>query len=189
MSIDQRATSDNGDGNWEPEAEVEPKRKRGGCLPWIIVLLVLLGGGAITGYLMGTIITREETPLPGEAFITDLGLRLVAVPGEFVDMKIPSNADAVKGKDLFLTECAYCHGQDARGGGSIGKNMYPPPLDLTQDRTQTKTDGQLFWLIAHGINLTGMPAFGQKYSADNTDADIWSMVKYIKELRANTAVK
>ncbi len=164
--------------------EVQVKKGRG-CLPWIIVLIVLLGGAGATAFLMGTIITREETPLPGEEFITDIGLRTIAVPGEFQNKRIPKTqaVSVAKGKDLFSGECAQCHGAGGKGDAELGRTMYPPAVDLTKNRTQSKTDGQLYWLIAHGVNLTGMPAWGKDYGGPNNDDEIWSMVAYIRTLK------
>jgi mono/diheme cytochrome c family protein len=170
------------------DEKVDSDKKSGrGCIFWLVVLLILVAGGAATAGLMGTIIFREETPLPGEALITDIGLRTLAVPGEFQDARIPSannTPDSIaKGKQLFEVECAMCHGQGGHGDATLGQTMYPPAANLTADRTRTKTDGQLFWLIAHGINLTGMPAWGTKYGGGNSDPDIWNMVAYIRTLK------
>ncbi|MEO8285609.1 MAG: cytochrome c [Chloroflexota bacterium] len=178
MDIDRAGTSDVDDAS-----DGEKKSSRG-CIFWLIVLLVLVGGGVATAGLMGTIILREETPLPGEEFISDLGLRLLAVPGEYHDRKIPQKAGvtAANGKALFDVQCAFCHGQNGDGSAQLGATMYPRSAILTSSRTQTKTDGELFWLIEHGINLTGMPAWGTNYGGANSEDEIWSMVAYIREL-------
>lgn len=180
MDIDRAAASG------YDEEEVTEKKGGRGCLFWVVVVLILVAGGAITAYLMGTIIFREETPLPGEAFITDLGLRTLAIPGEYADQRIPAAdntaAAIAKGKQTFEVECAMCHGQGGKGDADLGRLMYPPAADLTSSRTSTKTDGELFWLIAHGINLTGMPAWGTKFGGANTDDDIWQMIAYIRSL-------
>jgi len=176
----------NADGNGDDTGDDGNKKSGRGCLFWAIVLVILVGGAAVTGALMGMIIFREEEPLPGEAFMTDIGLRTLAVPGEFQDLRIPSKnntPDAIaKGKQLFEVECAMCHGAGGHGDSPLGQTMYPKAADLTQSRTTSKTDGQLFWLIAHGINLTGMPAWGTKYGGANTDDDIWNMLAYIRTL-------
>ena len=63
--------------------------------------------------------------------------------------------------------------------------MYPNAADLTASRTQTKTDGMLFWEIAHGVNLTGMPGFGKDYPGGyHTDAEIWDLVAYVRSIAA-----
>ena len=48
--------------------------------------------------------------------------------------------------------------------------------------TQNLSDGELYWIIANGIRLTGMPAWGTAYGGPNGDEEIWSMVAYIKSL-------
>ena len=180
MDID-RAT---GDGDESGDSE---KKSGRGCIFWVVVLLILVGGGAATAGLMGTIILREKTPLPGELFITDIGLRTLAVPGEFQDLRIPSadrtDAAIAKGKQLFEVQCSMCHGQGGHGDATLGQTMYPPAANLTQPRTTAKTDGQLFWLVAHGVNLTGMPGWGTKYGGANTDDEIWSMLAYVRTLK------
>lgn len=174
----QRVTTDT------PSTE-EVKKGRGGCGCWVLVLVVLVGGAALSAWLMGMIITREEKPLPGEQAITDLGLRFVAVPGEFTNRRNPSindKAAAARGKELFGAECSICHGQAAKGDGPYGITMYPPAADLTATRVQSKTDGQLYWLVAHGINLSGMPAFGKDYGGPHDEQEIWDLITYVRSL-------
>jgi mono/diheme cytochrome c family protein len=162
-------------------------RRRPGCGCWIAALVVLLLLGGAGAFLGGTIVFRQETAAPGEEFITDLGLRMVAVPSEYQDRRVPSTANVDRGRELFTTQCAFCHGQGGDGSSQLGATMYPRAAILPGDRTQSKTDGQLFWLIAHGINLTGMPGFGQDFGTaevkgPNSEAEIWDMVAYIRTL-------
>ncbi len=165
------------------DTDTEDKPRGRGCGCWILLLLVLVGGGLATAGLMGTIVLREETPLPGEVTMTDLGLRMVAIPGEFQDMRRPSGPkiSTARGKELYTVQCAICHGQDGKATVDLGKNMYPPAANMLSERVRTKTDGQLYWILAHGINLSGMPAWGNKYGGANSDEDIWSMVQYMRE--------
>lgn len=177
--------------------EVEDnKEKKGGrgCGCWILLLLVLVGGGAATAGLLGMTVLRAETPLPGEAEMANIAKKTLMIPSEYGDMRIPSkfldpkDKNKVKpevianGTELFQTQCAVCHGQNARGDGSLGKTMYPPANNLRDTATQNKSPGQLYWLIAHGINLTGMPAWGTEYGGPNSEDEIWSMVAYVRSL-------
>jgi mono/diheme cytochrome c family protein len=129
-------------------------------------------------------IFRQETPLPGEEAITDLGLRWVAIPAEYADMKIPARNPEIttaKGRELYNVQCALCHGNNGNGDGPFGITQYPPASNLHEESVRTKSSGQLFWIIAHGINLTGMPAWGQKYGGGMSDNEVWSLVKFIRE--------
>jgi mono/diheme cytochrome c family protein len=155
-----------------------------GCGCWILLLLVLLGGAGTTGYFGAMQIFRQETPLPGEEAITDLGLRWVAIPAEYSDMRIPTRNPEIttaKGRELYKVQCALCHGNNGNGDGAFGITQYPPASNLHEERVRTKSGGQLFWIIAHGINLTGMPAWGQQYGGGMTDNEVWSLVKFIRE--------
>ncbi|HUP27974.1 MAG TPA: cytochrome c [Chloroflexia bacterium] len=176
--------------------ETDSREKKGGrgCGCWILLLLVLLGGGGATAGLLGITALRQETPLPGEAQMANLMKQNLMVPSEFSDMRMPSayvdpkdpsklRPEAVaKGSELFQTQCSLCHGQKADGQGFIGKTQYPQANNLHSSDTQSKSPGQLYWLIAHGINFTGMPAWGTKYGGPNSDDEIWSMVAFVRSL-------
>lgn len=166
-----------------------PKRRGPGCGCWIALLIILLIGGGASAFLGGTMILRTETPLPGEEFITDLALRNIAVPAEFRDRRIPrkDTVTSAAGKELFDVQCAFCHGQTGRGDASLGMLMYPKAANLTAPRTQTKSDGEIYWLIAHGVNLTGMPAFGADYGGAMTEDELWSLVSYIRDIGRSQA--
>jgi mono/diheme cytochrome c family protein len=166
-----------------------PARRRPGCGCWIALLVFLLIGGAASAYIGGTTILRTETPLPGEEFITDLGLRMLAVPSEFKDLRIPrrDTVSAAAGAELFGAQCAFCHGQGGRGDAALGAAMYPRAANLTAPRTQTKSDGEIYWLIAHGVNLTGMPAFGEDYGGAMREDELWSLVSFVRQIGGTQA--
>lgn len=172
------------------------KKEGRGCGCWILLLLVLLGGAGAGGGLMGMTVLRQETPLPGEEMMADFAARTLAIPSEYHDRRIPnrSTIGVDKGRELFKTQCSLCHGETGRADNQLGKTMYPPAADLTQPRTKNKTDGQLYYIVAHGVNLTGMPGFSKDFGippsngqpgwfGPNDEDEIWSMIKYIRELQ------
>ena len=197
----------------QAETEEENKPKKRGKGIWVVVALVvlaMLGGGAMVG---AQTLFRTESPLPLEREIADLAKRFVMVPGEYADRRIPNRLAGTpeqrkaleeKGKKLYLDGdfegrgegaigCALCHGQAGLGDSILGANMYPPAADLSSQSVQTKSDGQLYWLIAHGLNLTGMPAYGKGFGPTNVREDqrggpyeedeIWSLVAYIRTIK------
>ena len=163
------------------------RRRRPSCLVIVLILLVLLAGGALTAYIGGTFALRQEKPTDIEATMADLAVRTLMIEPQYTDWRLPDSAKTAEsvaaGKELFNVQCSLCHGQGAKGDGDFGKTMFPPAANLTADRTKSKSDGQLHWLIAHGVNYTGMPAFGQSFGGGNTQDDIWKMVAYIRSLQ------
>jgi mono/diheme cytochrome c family protein len=89
-----------------------------------------------------------------------------------------------EGRAHFADHCASCHGNDGKGQTELGRGMYPPAPDMTGQRTQSLSDGELFAIIEHGIRLTGMPAWGDG-SAQSHD-QTWQLVHFIRHLPAIT---
>ena len=102
----------------------------------------------------------SSTPSAFETSTTRL-VRDFAIPRAEKGRKNPLAGDGQalgKGRDEFLSRCASCHGIDASGATPIGANVYPRVPDLRGPTTQGLTDGGIRYIIAHGIQLTGMPA-------------------------------
>jgi mono/diheme cytochrome c family protein len=94
-------------------------------------------------------------------------------------------ASIEEGDKLYGTECAACHGLDARTPTESDRWMYPRAADLTSSEVQQYADRELFWIIKNGIRLRGMPAFARVES----DEHIWNLVQYIKSLPENAHQK
>ena len=108
------------------------------------------------------------------------------IPAGGKDEKSPltATADVVqRGKVLFAANCARCHGPAGKGNGPESDHA----ADLTDEfRFQMNTEGVLFYKVwnGHAIQLRtevdDMPAFRDKL----TRKDVWSLVEYVKALRA-----
>jgi mono/diheme cytochrome c family protein len=83
------------------------------------------------------------------------------------------------GKQVFVTECMVCHGNDGQNTGvPFAATMSPPAPSLASPDVQAYTDGQLKWIIKNGLYPSGMPAA----TGDFGDEEMWSMVLYIRHL-------
>jgi len=80
----------------------------------------------------------------------------------------------------FADHCAVCHGNDGKGEGGMGKQMYPKTPDMTRAATQQLSDGELFSIIENGVRLTGMPGFGS--GTAESAAGSWTLVHFIRHL-------
>jgi mono/diheme cytochrome c family protein len=124
--------------------------------------------------------TAGKSPSQGETSVANAA-KDVAIPLEAGKMKnpVPETNEAVsQGQEVFLGSCAQCHGADARGDTNVGRNMYPPAMDLTSTHVQHWSDAELFWIIQNGVRLTGMPAWKSNISEDDT----WKLVRFIHKL-------
>ena len=121
-----------------------------------------------------------------------LGLTLLVIGQEQGPWLVPADARArknpiaagagsvEKGKELFATVCAMCHGP--RGDGeSAFKERSPAPLPNFTDAQWQKqrTDGELFWKISEGRGV--MLRFAEKYS----ETERWHLVNYIRSFARN----
>ena len=105
----------------------------------------------------------------------------VAVPLEAKDIKNPfpaTDANIRAGKQIYLQQCALCHGADGRAETKLGLAMYPPAMDLNSPHVQRWSDAELFWITQNGVRLTGMPAWKTIVSGEDT----WKMVDFIHAL-------
>ncbi len=74
--------------------------------------------------------------------------------------------------------CALCHGAPGVKWASFSEGLHPDPPDL-KEVVADLTPSQLFWVVKHGINMTGMPSFAL---AGMKDDEIWSVVAFLKKL-------
>ncbi len=95
---------------------------------------------------------------------------------------VPLNADSVsKGKALYGMACASCHGRTGLKPSPIGQAMYTRATNLASPIVQRLSDGELYWVIANGVRLTGMPGFANI----DTTRQIWRLVYYVRSLRGD----
>ena len=61
--------------------------------------------------------------------------------------------------------------------GVVGRGQNPEPADLAR-AAERWSEQELFWIVQHGIRMTGMPSFGRTHS----DPEIWELVALVKRL-------
>jgi mono/diheme cytochrome c family protein len=99
-----------------------------------------------------------------------------------IDLRAPVNmtesAEIARGKAVYLTYCAQCHGYNYDGKGTVGQSFHPLPTDLRSPEVQSKPDGELFQTVSYGIPGGRQPALQTTITID----DRWRVVAYIKSL-------
>jgi copper resistance protein D len=86
------------------------------------------------------------------------------------------------GSDVYLNNCAACHGVDARGGGPLADTtpVRPPALVGPGSHLDDHSDGDLHYFIAYGMP-GGMPA----WQGTLTDEQVWHVVNFLRDLQEN----
>lgn len=129
---------------------------------------------------------------PPSTFETAMARRLrnLAIPWNERHAKNPLAGDAAalrQGRELFLADCATCHGIDGSGATRVGANVSPRVPDLRTASTQSLTDGQLHYIISNGVRFTGMPALDSVHRESKEDG--WKLVLFIRRLRASSGAE
>ena len=82
----------------------------------------------------------------------------------------------------WADHCASCHGNDGSGQTAMGQGLYPKAPDMRLPATQELSDGELFYVIEHGVRITGMPAWGT--GTPEGEQASWHLVQFIRHLPA-----
>ncbi|HEX7327726.1 MAG TPA: copper homeostasis membrane protein CopD [Casimicrobiaceae bacterium] len=131
---------------------------------------------AIVGHLGISVPAIHDHPVV-PAFLAG-GAPLPTYPTTDAVSPVPASDDAIAhGRELFVANCAACHGDSGRGDGAKAASLPVAPADLTMHGSM-HTPGDLWWKIAHGVPGTPMPAFSPRLR----DTEIWQLVQYVRAI-------
>ena len=112
-------------------------------------------------------------------------MKKALLPIIFVLMPIAANADIGKGKTLFETRCAACHGSTGAGDGPVAAGLPPEtkPRNLQNGELKVAADDAKFTeLLQKGGGALGLSPL-MPSQPDLGAADIASIIEYVKSLR------
>jgi len=100
-----------------------------------------------------------------------------------------TEANLLRGKEVFLDRCVGCHGLAGDGKGPGATFLSPPPADFTdKDDACCGGDtgpGDFYYRILRGWPGTAMENFGDRLTVD----DIWRVVLFLKTIPNHTLDK
>jgi hypothetical protein len=106
--------------------------------------------------------------------------RTRSIKAHAVGIQVPPGLDnpakLLIGVDHYAAHCAVCHGAPGVPRGEIAKGLYPLPPDLAKV-APLNTPAELFWILKHGIKMTGMPSW-----SDHSDEELWATVAFLDKL-------
>lgn len=95
---------------------------------------------------------------------------VIDLPTDLDDPKV-----ILKGAGQYAAMCTHCHLAPGMKNSEIRPGLYPEPPNLSLVRVDLR---QAFWVVKHGLKMTGMPAWGKTHD----DATIWSIVAFLNKL-------
>ena len=96
--------------------------------------------------------------------------------GIAVPAGLDNPAKIAEGAGHFARHCVACHGAPGVRPAELANGLYPRPPNL-KAVAASESPAELFWVIKHGIKMSGMPAWSEQ-----SDDALWAMVGFIQKL-------
>lgn len=91
----------------------------------------------------------------------------------------PNDANLMTGMKLYQAHCASCHGDVNQPQTTVSEAFYPRAPQFVEDPPDMP-ENQSFYIIQHGVRLSGMPAWGQSLS----EQQIWEVTAFLSHMNA-----
>lgn len=89
----------------------------------------------------------------------------------------PSHENLAAGMTIYQMNCASCHGDIQHPNGMFAESLYPrAPLFLKD--APDMPENQNFYVIQHGVRLSGMPAWSHVLN----DQQIWQVTSFLSHI-------
>lgn len=148
----------------------------------IVITLAVLGVGALLFAWSGVYNIAATKPHWGItlSFIETLRDRSIYVRSD--DVSEPDLDDAKLMEAAFAhyhEMCRLCHGAPDYQPEEFAKGLYPQPPSMISGHVQeARSQAEIYWIVKHGIKMTGMPAFGPTHS----DPELYGLVVLTMEI-------
>jgi mono/diheme cytochrome c family protein len=144
-----------------------------------LAIIAALGGAVVifSGYF-NVAASVPHTPL-GHWLLSTAMERSVRYHAREIEAHTPQVTPALlaKGWRHYHAHCELCHGAPGVPPRGIGQGLNPKPSDLSETAPRW-TARELFWIIKHGIRMTGMPAWGVSHDEEA----LWALVAFVQKL-------
>jgi thiosulfate dehydrogenase len=88
-----------------------------------------------------------------------------------------TDANLVAGMKIYQNNCAGCHGDIHQPHATFGDSLYPRAPQFLEDAPDMP-EYQNFYIIEHGIWLSGMPAMRRSLK----DEEIWQVTTFLSHM-------
>jgi mono/diheme cytochrome c family protein len=84
---------------------------------------------------------------------------------------------SLRGAACYREHCLSCHGAPGIAPGPLSLGMQPLPGPLV-DAADKWALGEIYWIVLHGIKMSGMPAWSHRLP----EADLWAVARHVQQL-------
>lgn len=152
-----------------------------GIIIGIVVTLVVFLAAGYFGVERGLMPANADTPPSKlERWAAKTSLRAtIARDAPKTPNPVPlDDANLIAGIKLYGANCIVCHGGADGAASNVAVGLYQHAPQLGKDGVEDDPDGETYWKVAHGIRLTGMPAFGQRLQ----ERQLWQLALFLKHM-------
>lgn len=153
----------------------------------VIATLAIIAVGGLAYAWSGTYDVGADEPHWPVTYDFLQWARNQSIQAHSAGIKVPNLDDPeliLSGAGDYAAMCTGCHLRPGQNNSELHMAMYPQSPDLTQVHVEPE---EAFWVIKHGIKMSGMPAWGKVPGHD--DETIWGMVAFIGKLPGMTAAE
>jgi mono/diheme cytochrome c family protein len=147
------------------------------------LLTILISISAATLFFGGFYNVAADAPDPGIVNWALIQVRKASIAQHATDSVHGSLDDPAlvqAGAQAYSQRgCTNCHGGPGVEPARFSDGLNPPPNLKKVVNALPPQD--LFWIIKHGIKMTGMPSFGAS-TPPMPDQEIWAIVAFLKKL-------
>ena len=165
---------------------VEPDALYGGMRTVKTVLVTLLSAGVLSVLIAAAVIyaglfnvAATDPHWPATYWVLETA-RVRSIQVHAAGLAPPAGYDEpskiVAAVGHFSEHCTTCHGAPGAKQSDLAEGMYPRPPNL-KDVAGRYTPGELFWILKHGIKMSGMPSM-----ESDGDAMLWATVAFLEKL-------
>ena len=156
---------------------------------WLIVTLaagaLLIAVVAAVLVHMGSFDVAADKPHSQPVFWLMNTVRERSVAIRSADITVPGDLAEAKriasGAAQYDEMCSLCHLAPGMKRTEISRGLYPRAPELR--RKSELTPAEQFWVVKHGLKMTGMPAWGVTHD----DELLWDVVAFLRKLPDLTA--
>jgi mono/diheme cytochrome c family protein len=146
---------------------------------WLLGLLVLIVTGKAAFIWSGAYNIAADEPhwTMTERVMETVRDRSIAVRASGIVVPDLDDETSIRaGAGNYDAMCTGCHLKPGVERTEQSDGLYPAPPDLARNRINDPAAA--FWVIKHGVKMSGMPAWGKSME----DEHVWAMVAFLRQL-------